>query len=348
MGVPDRDVKISSNMSSTVSTNSKNLELYSIMAEHDGASFPLGYCLLLTASTIHVHKRQNALLAWADCLCDQYGIIPKFGHTNKDMAEIGMLQDTWDMKLQLCWWHMKDCISKRLKGKLATTPYNSERAHVEFLFIDILFHPTGRANVNEHEGGIQDKASITETDPKDRPNGILVCISIFMSLCPSQKAPDGTQHRVPLTGELDTHINTPSATPNIPPLVPHIKLLLPKKTDKNKPVKLPINADFINDKMDDDGKCTFCPAKLHDSVITQVESHLCVHPLIPGYSALTPAGIREWAVKQMYQFYCKYELPEAWAYLWENWYRAGRWEILAHSCNPCIPVLRTTMMLESQ
>ena len=88
--MPDRDVKISSNMLSTVSTNSKNLELYSIMVEHDGAGFPLGYCLLFTASAIHIHKRQNTLQAWADCLHNQYGIIPKFGHTNKDMAEIGM------------------------------------------------------------------------------------------------------------------------------------------------------------------------------------------------------------------------------------------------------------------
>ena len=59
----------------------------------------------------------------------------------------------------------------------------------------------------------------------------------------------------------------------------------------------------------------------------------------PGYSAPTPAGLQEWAVKQMYQFCCKHELPEVWVYLWENWYRAGRWEIWACSCNPCIPVI---------
>ena len=29
-------------------TNSKNLELYSIMAEHDNAGFPVSYCLLST------------------------------------------------------------------------------------------------------------------------------------------------------------------------------------------------------------------------------------------------------------------------------------------------------------
>ena len=195
------------------------------------------------------------------------------------------------MKLQLCWWHMKDCISKRLKGKLAMTPYNSERAHAEFSFIDKSFCPMGRADVNEHKGGIQDEAGITETVPKDRPNGISVHIPIPISLCPSQKAPDRMQHRAPLNEELNTHIDTPSATPNVPPSVPCIKLLPPKKTDENKPAKLPINAEPINDETDDNGKCTFCSTELRDSVITLVESHLCTHPLIPGYSAPTPVGI---------------------------------------------------------
>ena len=45
------------------------------------------------------------------------------------MAEIGMIRDTWELKLQLCWWHMKDAIKKRLaKAKLSTSPYNAERA----------------------------------------------------------------------------------------------------------------------------------------------------------------------------------------------------------------------------
>ena len=42
---------------STVSMNSKNFELHSIMAEHDGASFSLDYCFLLTVSAIDVHKK---------------------------------------------------------------------------------------------------------------------------------------------------------------------------------------------------------------------------------------------------------------------------------------------------
>ncbi|KAJ6580083.1 hypothetical protein DFH09DRAFT_1246058 [Mycena vulgaris] len=43
----------------------------------------------------------------------------------------------------------------------------------------------------------------------------------------------------------------------------------------------------------------------------------------------------------------KNELPEAWAYLWENWYRPGRWQLWAHAEHAEIPRLKTTMMVES-
>ena len=42
------------------------------------------------------------------------------------------------------------------------------------------------------------------------------------------------------------------------------------------------------------------------------------------------------------------DLQEAWAYLWENWYHMGHQELWAQSCFPEIPILKTTMILESQ
>ena len=80
-----------------------------------------------------------------------------------------------------------------------------------------------------------------------------------------------------------------------------------------------------------------------------MERHLCAHPLIPGYSAPTPEGIKAWAVKQSYEFCVLHDLPNLWAYLWENWYRRGRWELWARSANPMeIPRLKTTMFVEGQ
>lgn len=121
------------------SASKSPLELYSIMGEYDNAGFPLSYCLLSTASAMHIHKRTNALKAWAECLRDKYGVIPRFAHTDKDMAEIGMLRGVWVLKVQLCWWH------------------NVARARSEFPWIDQSFIPTGKPDTSEYEGGISDE-----------------------------------------------------------------------------------------------------------------------------------------------------------------------------------------------
>ena len=96
------------------------------------------------------------------------------------------------------------------------------------------------------------------------------------------------------------------------------------------------------------GRRTFCPALYRDSIITMMERHYCAHPLIPGYGPPDATGIKRWAVQQMYNFCVKHELPEVWAYLWENWYRRGRWELWARCEHDLIPILKTTMILESQ
>ncbi|KAJ7168967.1 hypothetical protein C8R46DRAFT_1350427 [Mycena filopes] len=85
----------------TFNTNSKHLELYSIMTEHDGAGFPLSYLLLSTASSIDQGKRTKALTAWAKCVRDTYGVDAKFAHVDKDMAEIKMLKNVWHAKISL-------------------------------------------------------------------------------------------------------------------------------------------------------------------------------------------------------------------------------------------------------
>ncbi|KAJ7728356.1 hypothetical protein B0H16DRAFT_1470528 [Mycena metata] len=92
----------------------------------------------------------------------------------------------------------------------------------------------------------------------------------------------------------------------------------------------------------------FCPADLRESIIMSMERHLNAHPLIPGYCHPSPASIREWAVRQMYNYCYNNDLPEVWVYLWENWYKRGRWELWACAEHPEIPRLETTMMVESQ
>ena len=105
----------------------------------------------------------------------------------------------------------------------------------------------------------------------------------------------------------------------------------------------------ISDEETTPERHTFCPIEYCDHVVDMMERHFCSHPLIPGYSAPTPDGIKTWAVKQMYNFCVLRELPNLWAYLWENWYRRGRWELWARSAEPReIPRLKTTMLVEGQ
>jgi len=106
-------------------TNSKHLELYSIMGEYDNAGFPSTYCLLSTATAIDTGKKKKAIAAWSQFLHDKYGVNPVFIHSDKDMGEIGAAHDMWEAKINLCWWHLRHAIRTRLaKAKLATSPYN--------------------------------------------------------------------------------------------------------------------------------------------------------------------------------------------------------------------------------
>jgi hypothetical protein len=49
----------------------------------------------------------------------------------------------------------------------------------------------------------------------------------------------------------------------------------------------------------------------------------------------------------MFTFCAVNDLREVWAYLWENWYRRGHWELWARAEHPEIPHLKTIMIAES-
>ncbi|EGN95293.1 hypothetical protein SERLA73DRAFT_77309 [Serpula lacrymans var. lacrymans S7.3] len=153
----------------TYNTNSKNLKLYSVLGEYDNAGFSLSYCVISTASALDIGKRKVALTAWVKCLRDTYGVVPIFTHVNKDMAKIGMLREIWDAKIQLCWWHLRQAMQCLAKNKLATTPYNPQRAHSEFAFIDTTFVPPRKADMTKYEGGAPDVLQVNEA-PCPTPN----------------------------------------------------------------------------------------------------------------------------------------------------------------------------------
>lgn len=110
------------------------------------------------------------------------------------------------------------------------------------------------------------------------------------------------------------------------------------------------NQKELSDEEDEgtESRHTFCHADYREAIVNMMERHYCAHPVIPGYAAPDPRAIKRWAVQQMYGFCTKHGLPEVWAYLWENWYRKVRWELWARSVHDMIPILKTTMILESQ
>lgn len=315
------------------------------MGEYDNAGFPLSYCLLSTAAALDIGKRTKALNAWGEWLRDKYGVNPRFAHTDKDMAEIGMLRGVWDPKLQLCWWHMREAVKVRLaKSKLSTSPYNANRAHAEFAFINVLFRPTGQADNSEHEGGLADEEGTT-IQPQPGPNSIPLRIPITPSL---RQTLDATPHPLTQPEEVNRRptlsLRPVSQTEATRESSGRLTIKLPQRLGGNseQPAMTPGTDKTVGERN------IFCPPEYRQPIIDLIEGHLCAHPLIPGYSAPTKEGIREWAVKQMYEYCYKHHLPEVWAYLWENWYRPSRWEIWARSCCPEIPILKTTLILESQ
>ena len=375
-------------------TNSRHLELYSVMAEHDNAGFPLSYCLLSTATAIDLGKQTKALTARAKCLKDKYGVNPKFVHVDKDMAEIGMARVVWNAKISLCWWHLRRAVRTRLaNGKLSTTPYNVARARAEFPFIDLNFKPKGKADPKEFEGRAHanadnsEQASATTTTAASSSTATLPQIPRVTFVLPQSSNPTPKAAAKPtLTNAMNTlRIRVPAqkisrvqpATSMEPGKENRINLSALVKTNGGTRKKLTIRllppqkrspvegitssapetadkgaqSDEESEESEEEEPAkrrTFCPMIHRDTIVNMMEKHYCAHPLIPGYAPPSSEGIRHWAVRQMYNYCFKNELPEVWAYLWENWYREGRWELWARSTHPMIPILKTTMILESQ
>lgn len=277
-----------------------------------------------------MNKRTQALIAWATKVRDTYNVHPTFVHTDKDMAEIAMVREVWNAKHQLCSWHLRRAVRERLsKSKLTTTPYRPMRAHEEFSFIDPTFTPPGQADPHEYEGGMPD--TYTEPPISNIPN-----LTIRLPARPS--APQSATVRDEIDSDEDTDYE--DADYNSSPIrdtvedQPHSKKLV---------ITLPAVSNITAN-----GQRIFCPERCRDSVIQKMNRHMNAHPLIPVYATPTAEGIRAWAVKQMYAFCVKHDLRELWAYLWENWYRPGRWELWARAPHAQIPRLKTTMILESQ
>jgi hypothetical protein len=269
--------------------------------------------------------------------------MPKFTHSDKDMAKIGMCQNIWpEAKVQLCWWHICRAVHTWLQGNLPTSPYNVRHAHKEYAFIENSFYPYGKSNLDNIEL-LPDEANTESAQHKtimeqQNPNSLYIHIPNLLLSNAVAPAP-------------------PAQTTSSCSILP---IICSDSSDKNAEggawliIRVPAHFQIAAEEEHEDLEAektiryTFCPDELQSQVIEMMERHLCAHLLIPGYSAPLPEGIKEWAVKQMYQFCKAHDLPNLWAYLWENWYQSGQWELWAQCVVAEIPQLKTTMMVEAQ
>ncbi len=224
-----------------------------------------------------------------------------------------MAKRVWTLtKILICWWHLNRAVSQRLSNdKLSTTPYRARAAHECFSFIDPAFIPPGDPDASEREGGPDPDVMPRKSDMDlSRP----WALKIKLPLIPSGS---GTRDKENLPVQ-DTPFPTNANSKTRPPKI--------EKQSRH-----------------------FCLKEYRSEITGMMERHYCAHPFIPGKAHPSTAAIYEWAVRMMYEYCVKRDLREVWAYLWENWYRPGRWELWARStCPEMIAILKTTMILESQ
>lgn len=86
-----------------------------------------------------------------------------------------------------------------------------------------------------------------------------------------------------------------------------------------------------------------------DAVLNLIHRHFNYHPFFPFQGGLkrNAASIRTMCASEMYAFCRERNWWRTWAYFWSEWYEPAKWILWARSAYYLLPVLKTTMVLES-
>lgn len=85
-------------------------------------------------------------------------------------------------------------------------------------------------------------------------------------------------------------------------------------------------------------------------IVDLVSGHFNVHAAFLPPSGSHPQTARDVylkCIREAYEWCYSRNLPRVWAYLFSNWYRPNRWTLWARSASEEIPVLKTSMIVES-
>lgn len=106
---------------STFGTNNAGMELFAVLAEYDGAGFPLAYCFCQTMA-LEPGPGRSQPGAQTQILCQflqhlrGLGLQPAFFGTDKDQSEISAIKHVWpEVTVQLCYWHVRRAIRAKLR-----------------------------------------------------------------------------------------------------------------------------------------------------------------------------------------------------------------------------------------
>lgn len=130
-----------------VKTNKSNYEIYALLGEVHGSGCPLGYILLQTSADGATGGKQRFLEEFLRHFREKWNISAKTTLTDKDWSEINAFLTIFpEAKHQLCYWHCRDAIKKRM-AILRRRPvhYNVQEARADFPFIDENFVPIAQS-----------------------------------------------------------------------------------------------------------------------------------------------------------------------------------------------------------
>src|SRR5207237_2673811 len=124
-------------------------ELYAIVGQINGAGYPMAYLFLGTAANT-TGARTSALTQFFSTLYQNGLQSPEFFLTDKDWPQINAAKQTWPTtKIQLCYWHLRRAVKKRLAdSSVNTNIYDAEYANREVNIVDINFN-TIRSDANK-------------------------------------------------------------------------------------------------------------------------------------------------------------------------------------------------------
>lgn len=348
----------------TYKTNKARYDLYCLLADVRGASTPISYLLLRVAEGILETEAPITIMMAEDdgpaCLHEipyskvcmlarpthwvemwfrglaKRGLRPSWFHSDKDFGQIHPAQQVWPQaKISLCLWHSKKAISTWMKAM------------------------TGQSR---RQRDIADDLS------QATPSTIIYQSSILSTVAATHLSVIAQEATVPLLQIESQTSNPASSAVSTQFLGPDLNLPSGDEPfSEQMLVGLPLHLSFLNlpfnrttthrgsrrlgtqhgnEMYDNDRiKSTGLMFSRH---YNRHESIPYLQPGVPDEQApiyQTSRDIHATCVSEMLEV--ARGRPRFFQYMWQNWYRPGRWELWARSGSTRISMFRTTMKLEA-